>query len=1353
MTDMKPDALVADSKRQAVPTHRGYAYQAWQSVHEWVALPSGEVLILEGAEDIDVLKGGQGEGREAKTIQVKETRGSGSVTLNSRDVLEAIGHFWEHQQNNPSVTIRFHFLTTSGRGREQNDPFGETRGLDYWDACKRSGTDLNPLRAFLRDKEALPRDLRDFITSAHNEELRQRLIRHILWDTGNEPQPYVEALIERRVIDYGLRIHSLPPADSLKVIPHLFKRVWDVVCQDQDRRLDHTDFARLFEEVTTERVGVAELRELRRATMLMAQGSLGAFAGGSTTTLISLPAVELITLPLYERLSKRGALVDDLRASLLLSGVLVLRGSTGMGKSTLAGLVSAYPEGGRWRRLDMRGLEPEQIRERLLFAASSESEHPFTDNYVVDDLNFDRQPELYENALAALIYVVRRRGGQVIITTQGELPTRLRLLFDLPEGCSFNVPLLTEVEVREVALNYNCPAGHTLETWGRTISANTSGHPLLVHARVKSLESEGWPAPTAQDIFTPESVGDVRREVRRRFRELLPSEAARTLAYRLSVFSDYFKRNNALHLGQFQPPIANAGEALDLLIGPWVERVSDDYYRLSPLLSGSAEEMLTPEQRKELHEVAAESYLTDRSWTPRELFGALFHGLLGEAILPLLAAVNTSFRVEDKDWAEVSRQLDVLAYFRLRPGEALFPPDPMISLALRWLQFRIAAEVSPMTRAPRVVERWAEELEVFDESRAYPGSRVLMQFIFSNHTLIRLEVPLPVRTVVRNLVGTLASRREGLAQGENPLLRESFGKHAELWGDTTFFVQTAVLRCKGTEELAAFLTALSAQHDEATQEIWAEFRKNHHLAMLLIDPAWLKESKADSPNWTRCLEVLDVAARLSVEHHADSLVAAAYRAKAIIYREYLEDSAKAHEALNEGQEQLGNQHVLLREYRAKLLSLDKNFGEAIAAWEAATPELESEKTPYRVFAYRDAEIAAAGLKDWGNVAQLALKAEAAARSVPLGDDLAVGFHADYAFALWMAGDRAASLSTFVEVMDMLSHLAPPDEDIKSYSLHRKVSHAIAWLKQNVEGGDRFQQPPGGWFSDPDAEAERKEPVQPAIYFWYYLAKVEYACGTGNIIFNRFEEAGRSHEMPHVRASVAKLRLQHALREPTTVSPLIEEFASFAAQLRNYSDSHGEVPENSTWHVQVLVPFLFAALSVRLASHVYPDSAAINRWREDAERHGVYTEALRAWLDFLEKSTGMEQSEIISVMKDQDQRTEVRLLAALLLSRDESIDPENLFYANVVLITTPNAFGLWGEDVESYVAEMISENWRRVVEHQRFALRSPNLTVPEILRACTEGGGFKKAARILLAARGAVQTPLADSLLQQLSATA
>ena len=125
------DPLKSNPKRQAVATLKGFSYQIWQTVLRWLSLKDDEAIFLEGAEDIDVLGPGQ-----AETVQVKETAGSGPITLRSQDVVLAITHFWEHQLANPDITITFRFLTTAERGCERPNPFGDQKGLDIWDSCK-----------------------------------------------------------------------------------------------------------------------------------------------------------------------------------------------------------------------------------------------------------------------------------------------------------------------------------------------------------------------------------------------------------------------------------------------------------------------------------------------------------------------------------------------------------------------------------------------------------------------------------------------------------------------------------------------------------------------------------------------------------------------------------------------------------------------------------------------------------------------------------------------------------------------------------------------------------------------------------------------------------------------------------------------------------------------------------------------------------------------------------------------------------------------------------------------------------------------------------------------------------------
>ena len=665
------EPLRANPKRQAVPALRGYAYQAWQSVLTWINLTDSEVLFLEGAEDLDVVIA-----EDAITVQIKETARSRTLTLNSSDVTEAIAHFWEHRKNNPDRRIRFHFISTSARSREQGNPFGNERGLDLWDTCRRPGVDLSPLRGFLSSSDRLPDDLREFVANAPDERIRDELIRAIVWETSSQSQEDVQELIKERLVTWGARQQLLPDECSA-VVPHLFLRIWEVIVRQENRSLRMSDFASLFQDATTDRESKSELRRLRSSDRTLSKlvsehGSLGPELGqGIGLGSLSSPVSEIIGLPAFERLAKRRQLVAELCSRLTTSGIMVLQGSIGMAKSTLASHVIASERAG-WRHLDLRGLTPDAIRRRLFDAAFHSYEDGVPRSCVIDDLNFDEKPDLYVNALIGLIRTTLARGGRIILTTQNDVPHKVRLAFELTEECVFTVPVLTGEEIEEVAKNYGCTEGIKLSAWSETILASTSGHPLLVHARVINLSSSGWPRPRMEDFVKSAAIEDVRREIRKKLQEQIPEEA-RTLAYRLSIFAAYFKRSHALFLAQCPPAIKNPGESFDLLLGPWIERLNCGYHRLSGLLSGAASEVFPVAEITRLHAVAAAAFCSDRPVTPSDAWGIVCHGIAGEHDKALFGAYRSSQNLAPKDWPVFSNELFILSYIRLQPDEKLYP--------------------------------------------------------------------------------------------------------------------------------------------------------------------------------------------------------------------------------------------------------------------------------------------------------------------------------------------------------------------------------------------------------------------------------------------------------------------------------------------------------------------------------------------------------------------------------------------------------------------------------------------------------------------------------------------------------
>jgi hypothetical protein len=198
------EGLVGDKRRQATASIRGYVYQACQSVLAWMRLGSDEVLFLEGAEDFDVHSA---DGVTA--TQVKDTAGSGALTLRSGDAVSALNNFWRHQQNNPDKTVSLQFLTTASPGREKWVEFGGiATGIEYWSAAKRDeALSLEPLRSLLLSLKLEP-SLADFLRRFDDQVIRKDLICRIDWDTGSKPIDGLVADIKDRLV-FGSCIASV----------------------------------------------------------------------------------------------------------------------------------------------------------------------------------------------------------------------------------------------------------------------------------------------------------------------------------------------------------------------------------------------------------------------------------------------------------------------------------------------------------------------------------------------------------------------------------------------------------------------------------------------------------------------------------------------------------------------------------------------------------------------------------------------------------------------------------------------------------------------------------------------------------------------------------------------------------------------------------------------------------------------------------------------------------------------------------------------------------------------------------------------------------------------------------------
>ena len=149
----------------------------------------------------------------------------------------------------------------------------------------------------------------------------------------------------------------------LLVVKHLLKETFTTACRKNqvERFLDRSFFLRIFEEETTSRVPMHQLQALTKAAGTTMGALLGAIGGASFQAVLP---IQTDLPPLQVSLAPREQLVAELEAQITHSGVLVLTGSTGIGKTTLTKLVTRSV-GGNWYWLNVSSnRDPVQLSER-----------------------------------------------------------------------------------------------------------------------------------------------------------------------------------------------------------------------------------------------------------------------------------------------------------------------------------------------------------------------------------------------------------------------------------------------------------------------------------------------------------------------------------------------------------------------------------------------------------------------------------------------------------------------------------------------------------------------------------------------------------------------------------------------------------------------------------------------------------------------------------------------------------------------------------------------------------------------------------------------------------------------------
>lgn len=239
-----------DLIRQATASLRGYVYQLHASAAAWLELRVNDELYLEVAEDFTELLREPGRMDDVlRATQVKDTRDSGAVTLNSPDVLAAIESLHRLRACNPGREVRFVFLTTSHIGQERKDALpSRVAGLTAWEAAA-SGGDVEEIRTALLQR-TLSEELRTFVTNSVPEQLRAELLSPMIFACG---------AFDWRSLEESNRRAIVSRREQLRSTVDMAHRAYDAVFRDavacalgpNPRRLNGTQLQACLEHATS----------------------------------------------------------------------------------------------------------------------------------------------------------------------------------------------------------------------------------------------------------------------------------------------------------------------------------------------------------------------------------------------------------------------------------------------------------------------------------------------------------------------------------------------------------------------------------------------------------------------------------------------------------------------------------------------------------------------------------------------------------------------------------------------------------------------------------------------------------------------------------------------------------------------------------------------------------------------------------------------------------------------------------------------------------------------------------------------------------------------------------------------
>ena len=591
--------------------------------------------------------------------------------------------------------------------------------------------------------------------------------------------------------------------------------------------------------------------------------------------------------------------------------------------------------------------------------------------------------------------------------------------------------------------------------------------------------------------LSTEDIDAARDAARRSLIVSLP-ETARHLLYRLSIVIGRFSRSLALAIGELTPPVMHAGECLDQLVGPWIEGVGDDLFRVSPLAGTCGSETLSETMQERVHETIATRLLRDGAISVDAANRIVLHAISGRSPRSLVAVALAVLSAD-------SRALKVLAEHvvtirALRTDRAIYPAEPSASGLIRVAQFKLVVAAGERRRIGEVATALLREVEHLPAGTRRRSFEVL--------ALASVLATLGAANYVDNWIALLTRLNTAMddveaSQELRTHLREFPGTgEAGVIGGLFAIGSVGVRSVRRLESIIVELDKLS--------------EGERALCLRPIDSSFADYSTLVHGPWSQMspetLDARDAAVRY--ERMADitrrwgiaAIPAQCVAAQGIMLDEFQDDSTGAIAVVEDALNASRGDVILIRAL-ARIRARRGESAKALGMYRLIADRIEHWNAVDRAFTLRDAALSAGQCNEWKLAEKWTRDAQSAAKSAHVDemDVLAIGLEGDVAVAAFRAGDVGSAFVGIAEAMRALAKV-DPEETLRGAHCHRVIRHAVLWMyarvtRQSVEiDGQPIGLELGNCSNPSPARAIKDLPLAHIDVLWYKLAEAEVAAG-------------------------------------------------------------------------------------------------------------------------------------------------------------------------------------------------------------------------------------------------------------------